>query len=180
MQGRRYDLRPGKTWARASYLFTLAVVLPGTLTTLPRSAMADSVRTSALPPGSETFREADLPTIVAPIEGQRYRRIFVLQNVGRLAEADREILDLTDKLLLGAVEAQRLLHKGYRATYRELAAWLDQHADEPPKPETHRYLCRQTAQDTQAQAPTERAVFFRRADCCLAAPCFRSACTAAV
>jgi soluble lytic murein transglycosylase len=131
MQGRRYDLRPGKTWARASYLFTLAVVLPGTLTTLSSSAVADSVRTSALPPSTEIPREADLPTILAPIEAQRYRRIFVLQNMGRFAEADREILGLTDTLLLGAVDAQRLLHKRYRASYRELAAWLDQHADEP-------------------------------------------------
>jgi soluble lytic murein transglycosylase len=130
MQGRRSDLRPGKTWARASYLFTLAVVLPGTLATLPSSAMAESVRTSALPPGSETPREADLPTIVAPSEALRYRRIFILQNAGRFAEAQREILGLEDKLLLGAVDAQRLLQKGYRATYSELAAWLDEHADE--------------------------------------------------
>jgi soluble lytic murein transglycosylase len=137
MQGRRYDLLPGKTWARASYLFTLAVVLPGTLATLPSSAMADSIRTSALPPATETPREADLPTIMAPIEAQHYRRIFVLQNFGRFAEADQEILGLTDKLLLGAVEAQRLLHKRYRPGYRELAAWLDQHADEPDAKEIY-------------------------------------------
>ena len=132
MQGRRHDLRPGKTWARLGFFVTLAVVLPSTLATLPSSsARAQSVRTSALTPGNDTLREADLPTVLAPGEALRYRRIFGLQDDARWAEADREIRDLRDRLLLGAVQAQRYLHRGYHATYGELAAWLDAHPDEP-------------------------------------------------
>lgn len=132
MQGRRYDLRPGNTWVRFGIFVTLAAVLPGTLATLPSSsAGAESIRTSALTPGDDPPREADLPSVLAPSDALRYRRIFHLQSSGRWAEADREIRDLRDRLLLGAVEAQRYLHENYRSSYAELAAWLAAHADEP-------------------------------------------------
>jgi len=132
MQGRRYDLRPGNSWARLGIFVTLAAVLPGTLATLPsNSVWAESVRTSALTPGDDQPREADLPLVLAPSEALRYRRIFRLQSAGRWAEADREIGDLRDRLLIGAVEAQRYLHKSYHSSYAELAAWLAVHAEEP-------------------------------------------------
>jgi soluble lytic murein transglycosylase len=131
MQGRRHDLRPGMTWARFGFFVTLAVIMPGTLATLPSSsARAQSVRTSALTPGNDNLREADLPTVLARGEAAAYRRIFALQEERRWAEADREIRGLNDPLLLGAVEAQRYLHHGYRASYGELAAWLKAHGDE--------------------------------------------------
>lgn len=130
MQGRRFELQQGRTWARAGFIFSLAAGLPGTLATLSGSAQAQSVRTSALPPNTETVREADLPTIFTPADAQRYRRIFVMQSAGRFAEADREIAQLRDRMLLGAVEAQRLMHKAYRPRYGELVAWLARHADE--------------------------------------------------
>ncbi len=132
MQARRHDLWPGKTWARFAVCVTLASVVSGTLATLPSSSVwAESVRTSALTPGSEELREADLPAVLEPGEALRYRRIFGLQSIARWAEADHEIRALQDPLLLGAVEAQRYLHRDYRASYGELAAWLAAHADEP-------------------------------------------------
>ncbi len=132
MQGRRHDLRPGKTLARFGFFVTLAVILPGTLATLPGSARAQSVRTSALTPGNDndSLRDADLPTVLTPGDAATYRRIFALQEARRWAEADREIRDIRDPVLLGAVEAQRYLHPGYHASYGELAAWLNAHADE--------------------------------------------------
>src|SRR5712671_2601342 len=68
MQGRRYQLRPGRTWAGFGVFVALATVLPGSLTTLSPSAAAQSVRTSALTPGAELLREADLPAVLAPSE----------------------------------------------------------------------------------------------------------------
>ncbi|HZT50690.1 MAG TPA: lytic transglycosylase domain-containing protein, partial [Stellaceae bacterium] len=47
------------------------------------------------------------------------------------AEADAEIARLKDPLLLGHVLAERYLSKPYRASYRELADWLEHYADEP-------------------------------------------------
>jgi soluble lytic murein transglycosylase len=131
MQGRRYDLRLGKTWARLGIFVVCATTLPTILAPLSGSASAQSLRTSALTPGSETVREADLPLLLATDEAERYRRIFALQEGGHWAAADIEIAALADRVLLGAVEAQRYLHKAYRASFAELTAWLDRHADEP-------------------------------------------------
>jgi soluble lytic murein transglycosylase len=131
MQGRRYQLQPGRTWAGLGVFVALAAVLPGSLTTLSPSAAAQSVRTSALTPGTESLREADLPSVLAAGEAQRYRHIFGLQGTGQWAAADREIALLKDKQLLGAVEAQRYLHPHWRPRYAELSRWLALHADEP-------------------------------------------------
>lgn len=131
MQGGRVDLRPGETWARLGFLFVLAAILPGTIMALPSSARAQSVRTSSLPPETDNAREAELPLVLAPADSQRYGRVFSLQGAGRWVEADGEIAQLRDRLLMGAVEAQRYLHKAYRASYPELEQWLRHHGDEP-------------------------------------------------
>jgi len=131
MQGGRVELRPGETWARLGFLFVLAAILPGTIMALPSSARAQSMRTSSLPRGSDNTREADLPLVLTPTDSQHYRRVFSLQSDGRWAEADGEIAQLRDRLLMGAVEAQRYLHKAYRAKYPELEQWLHHHAEEP-------------------------------------------------
>src|SRR5258708_9491812 len=102
MQGRRYQLQPGRTWAGLGIFVALAAVLPGSLTTLSPSAAAQSVRTSALTPGTELLREADLPSVLAPTEAQRYRHIFALHGTGQWAAADRDIAALNHNLLPGA------------------------------------------------------------------------------
>jgi soluble lytic murein transglycosylase len=131
MQGRRYQLQPGRTWARISLVVAVAVVLPGSLTSLSPSAAAQAVRTSARTPDAELLRETDLPTVLDAVDAQHYRRIFRLQGIGQWAAADREIAQLEDKVLVGAIEAQRYLHPHWRPRYGELARWLARHADEP-------------------------------------------------
>lgn len=131
MQGRRYQLQPGRTWARISLVVAFAAVLPGSLTSLSPSAAAQAVRTSALSPDNELLRDTDLPAVLDAADAQRYRRIFSLQGIGQWAAADREIARLDDKILVGAVEAQRYLHPHWHPRYGELAHWLARHADEP-------------------------------------------------
>jgi soluble lytic murein transglycosylase len=131
MQRRRYQLRVGKTWAGAGLFIALATALPGSLTTLSHGAAAQPVRTSALAPGTELPRETDLPSLLAPGDAQRYRRVFSLQGSGQWAAADRDIGQLKDKVLIGAVEAQRYLDPRWHAHYHELSRWLARHADEP-------------------------------------------------
>src|SRR5690349_13015353 len=109
MQGRRYDLRPGRTWARLGILVVLAAIVPGSLATLPGSARAESIRTSALPPSTDDPDEADPPALLTPDDAERYRHIFALQDAESWRAADREIAGLEDRLLLGTVEAQRYL-----------------------------------------------------------------------
>ena len=72
-----------------------------------------------------------LPKILAPGTVELYTRIFEAQDEGKWAEADRLIGRLDDKILLGHVLAQRYLHSGWRASYKELKIWLDSYADHP-------------------------------------------------
>ena len=69
----------------------------------------------------------------------RYRRIFALQADGRWTETDRLTEELANPLLLGHVLAQRYLHPmGQRASFSDLAAWLDRYADLPQAARIHR------------------------------------------
>jgi soluble lytic murein transglycosylase-like protein len=75
-----------------------------------------------------------LPTVLDVRNSDLYRRIFQDQTAGRWREADAEIARLTDKTLLGYVGAQRLLARGYPASYDQLAAWLLEYNDLPDAP----------------------------------------------
>jgi len=72
-----------------------------------------------------------LPRPLTDADAARYRAIFQLQAKDRWAAADAMIAALGDRLLLGAVEAQRYLSPSYEARYGELCRWLRSHADAP-------------------------------------------------
>jgi soluble lytic murein transglycosylase-like protein len=75
--------------------------------------------------------EIKLPKILKPGDVARYRRIFALQARRQYRAADREIAQLSDRILLGHVLAQRYMGRGYRARYRQLRAWMARYADHP-------------------------------------------------
>ncbi|MEQ8666815.1 MAG: lytic transglycosylase domain-containing protein [Rhodospirillales bacterium] len=61
-----------------------------------------------------------------------YREIFSVQENGDWKRADRLIAELSDRLLLGHVLAQRYLHPTkYRSKYKELKDWMAEYADHP-------------------------------------------------
>lgn len=88
---------------------------------------------------------ADLPTVLDNESRDRYRRIFQAQSSGNWPQADAEIAQLKDKLLMGYVGAQRLLAPSYQARYDQLAAWLQEYNDHPDAPAVYRLaLARRT------------------------------------
>ena len=88
---------------------------------------------------------SDLPTVLDNDTRDRYRRIFQAQAAGQFAQADAEIAQLKDKILMGYVGAQRLLSPGHTARYDELAAWLQEYNDHPDAPAIYRLaLARRT------------------------------------
>jgi len=88
---------------------------------------------------------ADLPTVLDNESRDRYRRIFQAQASGNWSQADAEIAQLKDKLLMGYVGAQRLLAPSYQARYDLLAAWLQEYNDHPDAPAVYRLaLARRT------------------------------------
>lgn len=101
---------------------------------LRRSAVEDG-RTAATSPVTE-------PDGVAENAGERgvlsanditlYSQIFELQDEGLWGRADALIAQLSDRVLMGHVLAERYLDAGaYRVKYAELAAWLSAYADHP-------------------------------------------------
>lgn len=128
MNGWIYRVRLNKTWASVFVIAFLAMSLFGTL----KATAADFLTvTAALIPGFDLRREADLPTVLSAADAERYRLILLLQESGQWAAADREIKGLKDPLLMGHVLAQRYLHPKYRASYLELANWLNLYSDQP-------------------------------------------------
>ena len=81
-----------------------------------------------------TRTDIELPNALNIEDVARYRLIFNAQDEAQWADANQLIASLENKLLLGHVQAQRLLHPQYRSTYRELAAWLADYRDYPDAP----------------------------------------------
>ena len=72
-----------------------------------------------------------LPHPLAPSDAILIRRVFTLQDRGRLSEAIRESDRINDNPLLGHVLAQRYLGPFYRTSAAELGDWLVRFADHP-------------------------------------------------
>ena len=61
-----------------------------------------------------------------------YSKIFKLQKSGKWNQADKVINELTNKILLGHVTYQRLMHPTkYRSSFKELKSWLNLYSDHP-------------------------------------------------
>ncbi len=75
---------------------------------------------------------------LSPHDLKLYESIFSLQEEGRWSEADAAIARLDDRILLGHVVYQRLMHPtDYRASGKELQAWLTDYADHPGAEKIH-------------------------------------------
>jgi len=67
-----------------------------------------------------------------------YREIFNLQKKAKWSAADRKINQLNNKILLGYVQHQRLMHPtGYRSKFAELREWMAYYADHPEAKEVY-------------------------------------------
>ena len=96
-----------------------------------------------------------LPRGVAAADLERYRQIFALQRARDWPSAERLIGELEDDLLLGhALAARYLAPKSPRASYAELADWLEHHADLPQAPRIYKLaLARKPAGIAKPRAP---------------------------
>ena len=73
-----------------------------------------------------------LPAVLSTSDADLYRRIFALQEAGKLKAADKLIAQLVDERLMGYVLFQRYMHPtAYRSKFKELRIWLDHYADQP-------------------------------------------------
>ncbi len=105
------------------------------------------------PPGGV----AGLPSVLAPSEAARLRRIFEAQVRGDLTAAERETERLEDRRLLGQVLADRWLRPGGRPTAAGLQAWLAHYPDHADAARLHAMLADLLPRGTALPAPPEAA-----------------------
>jgi len=84
---------------------------------------------------SETVKSEAVQGLPQPLseeDAKLYRQIFSVQRKGDWRRANRLIKKLSNRILLGHVQAQRYLHPTrYRSRYLELSKWLKEYADHP-------------------------------------------------
>ena len=74
----------------------------------------------------------ELPRPLSDFDVAQYKRLFHLQEVGRMKQATREMGRLEDNILVGRLLSQRYLHpNAWRSTYTELSRWLAAYNDHP-------------------------------------------------
>ena len=112
-------------------LRSLWIILGFALTLPVKPAAAADFKTAALTPATAALREADLPRVLSLSDAAHYRRSFALQQSGHWREADAELAEVSDRLLLGTVLGQRYRNPAYRASYGELVQWLSRYGDLP-------------------------------------------------
>src|SRR5271155_4766410 len=72
------------------------------------------------------------PRVLSPADARLYREIFADEEAGRFAEAKDRLAEVSDRSLVGYVEAAHLLSpKAKRVPLKQLTAWLAEHDDLP-------------------------------------------------
>lgn len=115
----------------------LVVLLAGLIALVPAGWKVDAASrtqqattSSYVPPPRPGEKLLDLPEPLSAKDVQLYRRIFDYQERGHWRSADRLIRQLSDRLLMGHVLAQRYLHPtAYRSRFSELKRWLAKYHD---------------------------------------------------
>ena len=103
----------------------------------------------ALPrPGPTGHAPVKLPEPLAAGEAQKIRRIFALQQAGRIEDARAQTARLADNLLLGHILADRYLGPRYRSSAGELQQWLRRFGDHPDTEAIHALLGRRLPPST--------------------------------
>lgn len=69
--------------------------------------------------------------VLSAADAQKYAAALEAARRGDFAVAETAERGVADPLLMGEIDAVRLLHPAYRASYAELTAWLDHNADLP-------------------------------------------------
>ena len=101
--------------------------------------------------------QASKPDVLSNADEKRYRDIFMLQEAGRMSDADVLIKKIDDPGLLGYVFEQRYMHPtAYRSSYKELERWLSSYADHPDARRVYRLALKRRPSGARPQKPVSR------------------------
>ncbi|MSO76819.1 MAG: lytic transglycosylase domain-containing protein [Alphaproteobacteria bacterium] len=116
----------------------------------------DGTGASACPADTHTSQASPvaLPSTLSGDDVARYREIFRLQALGRLAEADCHVGLLRNRLLMGHVLAQRHLDPRTATSFSDLQDWLNQYRDHPDAAAIHALARRKMPRGSKEKLPS--------------------------
>ncbi|HEX2581622.1 MAG TPA: transglycosylase SLT domain-containing protein [Dongiaceae bacterium] len=126
-------------------------------------AIAQQNSVAALPDLVRAPNPDLLPDILDRRDEDLYRQIFSLQERGHIMEADRLVDELGDRTLFPFVLAERYESGHYKASKRELQAWLSAHKALPEAAKIAALLKRGSAGVSDAR-PINEPTYDRNAD----------------
>ncbi len=96
---------------------------------------------------------ATLPQPLSDFDVGQYKRLFHLQEVGRMKQAVREAGRVENDILIGHLLSKRYLHPtAWRSTYKQLYRWLHVYNDHPDA--SRIYWLAKRRRPVNAEAPT--------------------------
>jgi soluble lytic murein transglycosylase-like protein len=151
MSGVPYAAPPAR-WNRRSAALALAAGLalcPGPSHAYPDDSLAALAATRKV----DARGPSGLPRVLGVADAVRYRHAFSLMRRGEFGEADQVMAMIANDVVLGHVMAERLLHRRHRSSFRELASWLDRHADHPQAKPIHALALKRRTGKAVLRAP---------------------------
>ncbi len=141
----------------------MALALGTSIILIAWTAAAQSrsgAKTASLrPPAVPARPQTELPKLLSKRDAAFYGSVFALQREGRWDEADSLIKRIRNRLLMGHVRFQRLMHPTlYRSSYGELWTWMEQYADHPGARRIFRLAKRRQPKGWKSPRPPARGV----------------------
>lgn len=152
-------MAPEASWRTSAWLILVLGLLaaPQTLSAAdPKSKASDTPKKAvdtALAVRAPKPVEAPLPTVLGAADAKLYRNIFQAQDDGDWATANQLLATLEDRLLVGHVLAQRYLHSGFRAQYKDLRDWMAAYADHPDASRLYKLALERKPKGAKAPSP---------------------------
>lgn len=105
----------------------------------------------------EVAKKSDEKILLNDTDIEKYKKIFSLQKLGKWEEAEDIIEQLDNKILLGHVKYQKLMHPTkYRSKYSELKDWLILYSDHPMSDKIWKLADRRKPKNTKSLKKPEK------------------------
>ena len=105
----------------------------------------------------EVAKKSDEKILLNDTDIEKYKKIFSLQKIGKWEEAEDIIEQLDNKILLGHVKYQKLMHPTkYRSKYKELKDWLILYSDHPMSDKIWKLADRRKPKNTKSLKKPEK------------------------
>ena len=105
----------------------------------------------------EAAKKSDEKILLNDKDIGKYKKIFSLQKLGKWKEAKEIIEQLENKILLGHVKYQKLMHPTkYRSKYNELKDWLILYSDHPMSDKIWKLADRRKPKNTKSLKKPEK------------------------